>query len=393
MKPKMRFIDFLGKAHLHENHYGSLINQDKYNELNSADKALYKYTADGFTAIDGHMDKLNKKYPYEGGTLYRGLHFDTQEQYDKFFDNFNGTITLGGFSSWSSDKETAKDFSLSKKTYFPTIEVMRAHKRMTDTNDHMTGYGGIVLKTHVTSAAKGVDVNKSGFAKESEVILPAGTYEVTIEHESIPFHRKYKNINDFEHVFADIKKKYKSESITKILNYLFTHFSEHLTEKQADLIANYMFGDTINSIANNPGEYVTVSIKKDLYDTKYTLNINVFTPGFDERILSKCSDAFKRKIELAFNKLCPYLGHKISSILSDEHIDEISQYNISGISQLMKLSKTKAAAAVKPLKLHLSQEYARMNSRAYLKTITDDDMKAYTEKIKNLLAAIVSLEK
>lgn len=58
---------------------------DDHRALTKAESRLSKYTYDGQTSLStADFEELVDMYPFDGGTLYRGVHFDTKEEYLDF---------------------------------------------------------------------------------------------------------------------------------------------------------------------------------------------------------------------------------------------------------------------------------------------------------------------
>lgn len=310
-------------------HYGSLINKQKYDAMDSADKALYKYTADSYTSIVSHFEKLVEKYPFAGGKIYRGLHFDTQEEFETFMDSISsGSITIKSISSWTRNLKTAKGFSLTKKTYFPTLDIMWAEQSRRESGEHMTGYSGIVLKTTIPKN-KAIDVNKTAYAKEDEIILPAGEYEVSIELKSEPFKLKYKD--DVNQALSDIKS---GKDTNSIIEWLIHSKLNELTSEQMDLILltkyKKMFTIKSNEILDKTDIKITSDFNKGAY-----VNIEIPIPVIDETLYEKASSKFKSKYVKLLKSIDNELLKKLSLI--EIQPEQITHIEISELKRFKNL--------------------------------------------------------
>lgn len=341
---------------LNEISYGSLINKEKYNDLDNADKTLYRYTADSVSKIDHYFSELLERYPYEGGTIYRGLHFDSQEEYESFINMLdNQYIELTDSSSWTRFKETAKDFAHSKKSYFPTQDLMHAELQRRETGEHMTGYGGIVLKTTIKSN-KAIDVNLSEFAKEDEIILPKGKYKVTIDFKAEPFNRKY---NDINQAFIDLKRNDKKSK--QIIEWLLLSKFDELTQEQIDIIIKMKYSEIlklpISSISNKVEVELLNDFKPDIFDLK--INIPFILPIDLYKRASKTIQSKFDKINLTIDKA---LEIKISKLTTLENVI------YANISDLKRYSKNyHDSNAIQKLKMLATKTYNLVNGRNYAK--------------------------
>lgn len=366
-------------------HYGSLIDKEKFKNLDSADQKLYKYTADGFTHLgQNDVKTLAKRYPFEGGTVYRGLHFDSKEQYDKFKAEFKNAYVSEGFSSWTPSLSTAKDFAHTKKTYFMDYAIMMAHEAMQKSGDHMPGYGGVVLKTSVP-ANIGVDVSKSDFAKEDEVILPGGNYKTEIVFEAIPHHRKIVTKDD-------VKAAIKSKDLSAI-NFVEQSRSEHLDEKDHDdifKIRSKNFLEASKDIKN----LIHIKIDDDYSLSRFRskemeLRISVYFPASNKNH----SDELKSKLSTLADKVARELKKQIIAIMPEVEKQNVISLHLDGVHFLSQHSGI-VNLALEPLKRYYSKLYHEINSLERTKLVkTPDDLYRFKEKIEKVVNAIVQLSK
>lgn len=377
-----------------DQHYGSLINKEKFDSVDSADKELYKYTADGFTALDGVIDKLVKRYPYDGGTLYRGLHFDNQEQHDQLLEDLKaGTLKFGGPSSWTPNLPTAQDFAHSKKSYFPTYELMKASSDMQNSGDHMTGYGGIVLVTKV-GKDMGCDVSKSDFAKESEVILKPGEYKVKAHELVAPFKRQYDTPEKVREILAKMKKaKTRTPELDKLAQYLNRSWVDKLEDEDMDILVKYNSG---KFFLLSPSELRELAVTFEINDTffrpnSHRLRMYVSVP-VDYKTYEKCTDKMQAAIDKKIKVIIKALGDAVKKIVAHEKIDELDEFDLHGVNFLSDYDPTAVQAAIKPLRQMLGNRYHQLNSREVSKSLkTSEDFAKHAEKIGNVVNAMSKL--
>lgn len=152
---------------------------------------LRKYTKsdNSFLYADDIADNfkhLVRKYPYKGGRIYRGLNFSSPQEYIRFRRSIrDGYIKSSDISSWSPSQSTAASFAKSPQVFVPTAAVLAGY----DSRERVNGFIGAILVIDAP-AGVGIDVNASGAAVESEVIMPAGSYKLL---DIIP-EKKWKHI-------------------------------------------------------------------------------------------------------------------------------------------------------------------------------------------------------
>jgi hypothetical protein len=155
-------------------------------------ESLHRWSYDGlkWSLSSEDVRQLIQKTPFEGGDLYRGMNFKTQESYENFMAvTQNGTqYTDEGWSSWTPHEGESHSFAVTWPTYHLNRELMRAEDEKSRNRDHMIGYQGVILKTTV-GAGIGADIRPTGFSHESEIILPAGNYPMEIVENFKPFKR------------------------------------------------------------------------------------------------------------------------------------------------------------------------------------------------------------
>lgn len=395
------------KQFLSEMHYGSLVNQDKLDSLDPDEQDLYKYTADGFTYLSSEaIHNLAKKYPYDGGTLYRGLHFESPEDEEKWNENFNehGKTHLNGMSSWTPDLGTAVGFARTVKTYFPTQDVMHAHSEMTKAGDRMTGHGGVVLRVKVP-AGIGLDVNKTDFAKESEVILPGGDYEISIERTLNPLRREIASAESaHEHVLKlvamhkkvakgitgevnDASLKLLKRDRDELSTYLHASWAEHLSPDDCDKLFMVSLGRYLERIEDNPDDSCAVKKEQDLFE-RGSYNLEVYCGALlpdNSPILNYVTDKLKKRVHKANVKLAKVLEKKLDDITDVANVQRISVSNVAGLSAAI------GHDIGAKLRMKFAAEYHRLNSREYNRSLDLSDRRAMDKHMKRITAIVQAL--
>lgn len=360
-------------------HYGNLIDQKKYDRLDDANQMLYKYTADGFSMPYGkYFDQLTKEYPFSGGKLYRGLHFESKELYLTFLETVkDGFIEMDYPSSWSLSVDTAESFSLTKQSYFVDLSLMNADRERSDRGDYMTGYGGIVLELDAPSG-NAIDVSKSAYAKESEVILGSGRYPVKIYKQNLSYQAQSENDNNFANNMAknlDIKNP-----DAKALSYLDKNITK-LSQNNIDkvILAQYRYG-----MSHTVNELSTVAIEDNTMDNKKILRIDAFY--YDPIDISKGSDKLKTTLEKMNSAIANDLAKKLANT-------DYRMVNAVQVNQLDKMPKTPMLQReLLKVKKHFAELYHQLNSRESNRSIMNrDDMRIRTDQMRDILMAMQSL--
>ena len=218
--------------------YSMLEAQDWQHQKDPALKWLARFTYEnmGKNPTKAILDELINDYPNKEGHIYRGMNFYTEESYAQFMETFNnskGKLTFTGVTSWSSDPSTAKQFALTQPTYQLNMAVLAAHDKQMKNKERLSGYRGIVLKTHVAPGV-GIDVDASGVGHESEVILPPGTYQTQIG-ETIKQYRH--SLEDGDTTVDEVILKTTSKSLRSrssehsFFDYVIHHHGHELSSK------------------------------------------------------------------------------------------------------------------------------------------------------------------
>ena len=154
-----------------------------------ADRWLAKYTYENLDKWPSRkiIDTLLNRYPASPGTIYRGMNFDTKEQYDAFVAELPSMQTQQ-ITSWTKRERAAEQFALTKPTYFLDLSVMKSYEKQQQERESLSGYRGLVLST-VIGERQGIDVDQSNLGHESEIILTPGQYDVKV-HKVIKRHQE-----------------------------------------------------------------------------------------------------------------------------------------------------------------------------------------------------------
>lgn len=119
------------------------------------------------------FNQLLEMYPNEEDiTVYRGINFETKEDYESFLKEFkqNKGYLSSVAAGFSASYNTAYDFSTTTKTYFPTLDIMLEEAKRNIQSENISGYCGVILTTSVKKGTV-IDVNLSPVGVESEVLF------------------------------------------------------------------------------------------------------------------------------------------------------------------------------------------------------------------------------
>ena len=168
---------------------------------------LHQWSFNGYHVLNAQdIDILIKKAPFAGGKLYRGMNFRTQKSYENFWlASQEGTVYPGeSWSSWTPFENEAFSFAVTWPTYNLNYELMHAEDTKSKNKDFMIGYQGIIVSIEV-GAGEAADIRETGFAHESEIIIPAGTYPMQIIKNFKPFKRDITEQSTADEQFMSIK--------------------------------------------------------------------------------------------------------------------------------------------------------------------------------------------
>ena len=237
----MKFKDFLRESLYNDDDHD---NNDDYdhNRLSDADKALYNYTLNPMHIYEVYeeFDELLSLYANKKSmTVYRGLNFETKEKYDKFISNIqDGNINIKNISSWTPHKKTAEQFAVTRPSYmeFMDSENMKLISTARKNHERVVGYRGVILETSI-KAGVGIDVTRSKFAKESEVILPSGSYKISVT-EVLKNSDRFSEFSSLKDAIESAIKEH-NDSNTSLLDHIIKFHHEKFTDEEKSLLGKY----------------------------------------------------------------------------------------------------------------------------------------------------------
>lgn len=260
--------------------------------------------------------EANDYYPCdEDIVVYRGLNFSTK----KSFENFEKRLVSGDYKpltpeSFSRSRLTAEGFAYQRKSFFawadPDNSIERDYKR--EAFEKISGYAGVIIKT-VIPKGKGLDLNKTRFAVEDEII-----YAV-------------KPDDDFKYSY-EIIDSYENELIKKNINkkeYVLTH-------PLTDNLSKYIFANHSDEMDVDVEDYIINILDKDL-KIKENENFYYLDPLKMRKVyvFEEKNDLHNNKnihINFNFNNILNY--YKKGVIKSEKNKAYLSQYADDIISSI-----------------------------------------------------------
>ena len=269
-------------------------------DLDDLEKALTKYVLnpDYKYLVDSVIDDAIAEYGNTSSiTIYRGLNFDTKEDYDKFMKLIKGgTLRTKGSTSWSPDKKQAKIFAITKPSYMEFMDSARMAmiSAQRKASERITGYRGIILKTKIAKG-KGVDLRRFKNHAESEVLLPAGTYKITYEEVL-----SYKDTMKTSSPDAELAKLTRSSSADdkKIMDYILKNYKPDQLSDDSKHKIFQLTTPTLSKLGHqvkvqDPGDF-TFEKHRVIYAYMGQFNLNML-PYYLDSDINKLKSAFHRE--------------------------------------------------------------------------------------------------
>lgn len=269
-------------------------------DLDELEKALTKYVLnpDYKYLVNSVIDDAIAEYGNTSSiTIYRGLNFDTKEDYDKFMKLIKGgTLRTKGSTSWSPDKKQAKIFAITKPSYMEFMDSARMAmiSAQRKASERITGYRGIILKTRIAKG-KGVDLRRLKNHAESEVLLPAGTYKVTYEEVL-----SYKDTMKTSSPDAELAKLTRSSSADdkKIMDYILKNYKPDQLSDDSKHKIFQLTAPTLSKLGHqvkvqDPGDF-TFEKHRVIYAYMSQFNLDML-PYYLDSDINKLRSALRRE--------------------------------------------------------------------------------------------------
>jgi hypothetical protein len=357
---------------------------DRFRSLPSWDKWLARYTYEGLDRWPTReiIDRLLALYPNDKEmTLLRGLNFDTKEQYDTFMASIqDNVIDCQGITSWSPDRETAWEFTNTKKTYFPSYEIMKNDRDAINAGEKVRGYRGVLLKTTIAPNT-GIDVNVSHLGHESEVILPSGQYKVEVilnktfkdqfQDGDLVLSRIFKEIKSRDHLQGDTWEYITRSQISSLTQAQKTKILKLMTAEARDVIEHVKAFDKSDKLFRDPRSVMFDGVAYFGYDRLFF--------HYNEVGL------FPENSEQAVKKVAVLILRRFFDF-ADRYPDYFLEAN--GMSELAKIAG-KNQELTKRINQRVAGKYKDANSRENLQKIkTERDIAEFKAGIKVLFDQI-----
>lgn len=276
-------------------------------DMDPVDRALARYVLNPDYRYEIHsvIDDALEEYGNDSAmTIYRGLNFDTEEDYNKFMRQ-GSNLKLKDISSWSPDKREAETFAITKPSYmeFMTREKMAMISAQRKSGERITGYRGVILKTRI-KPGQGIDLRKFKHHSESEILLPPGRYKVSCELV-LSYKDQFKNTNPSDKILKMTKSNKES---AKVLEYVMKNYKpEDLSDEARHKI--YL----LTTEASKLGKYyVKVREPSEWTMEKHrVIDVGMVTPNKEylpwytsddrDKILKAMKSQFKKMIKEVFS--------------------------------------------------------------------------------------------
>lgn len=305
--------------------------EDQWNDsydMDDIDGALQRYSLNPMYTVSKDI------FPYavdrygneEDVTVYRGLNFATKEEYSKFMDTIkDNKFTTSGCSSWSPNKSEAETFAITRPSYmeFMDPENMKLIQQQRSNAERIVGYRGVLLQTRI-KANKGIDMRRTDFAKESEIILGPGTYRIKVV--DVLSYKDMVNESSVDEIIYSLRNK--KDQLNNFLRYVYKHFNpDDISSESKDII----FKNKIN--------YKAVGFYKVEYEenNKYSANdsdeirVHFYAGKQSEWYNDNKNELVKKKAKKTFRKCIDEVFD-----LYEEHMHECNikwEFNVNKVAR------------------------------------------------------------
>jgi hypothetical protein len=271
------------------------------------------------------------------------------------------------------------------------MAIMSQEQERSQKNERMTGYRGVVLQT-VIEPNTGIDVRRTPYSKEDEVILPKGTYKVKVKTIS----KTYTDIlGDGEETIKSVLEKmidpkYRDQSY-------YQNFVEFIKTNYPDKIRNS------NEFKKRILQIISNQYKKVDFVVSEVDKFHAFSDYKDVRIYfnSKLFELFDQGfLPNNFNKFAT----KYADMIVNEYYRLVKKHSgpeyFYEFGKLMYISKYASPSANKKidevLRIQVGNAYNALNDRSVINAINKIEdpnekrkaMKDFTEKVKSILSQV-----
>lgn len=294
-----------------------------------AEEWLQYYTNNTFASKslpnEDIVSHLKTEYPLDSDTpVYRGINFKTKELYDQFISEVqSGSLDLDRITSWTKDPSIAEDFAITTMVDSPNFNVMLMYDEMQKNRERVAGYRGVIVQTVATINNTLVDVTKSNYDREQEVILMPGTISVSIYQEIKTYKDQFEEQDINEYILSINTSGELDEGAIK---YILHHHPRDLSNEAKDKIyelflPQWLFGVEFKEEEAN--EFF--GIDKDYYIAHFYIN------PFLNNIYPYLTDSGKQNIQDKINLEADDVLFELK-----ENEDKITMFKGSKLSEIEK---------------------------------------------------------
>lgn len=129
------------------------------------------------------IDNYIERAPAYSGHIFRGLHFDSSDDYDKFMETVtSGDVTMNGNSSWSSSEEVARRFGHLGDDECDSVMIRCVANKTATPIEHLTQCGGeqeVIAHSKTGWSVMNIEelTTRSGRRKALVTVIEKGNYE------------------------------------------------------------------------------------------------------------------------------------------------------------------------------------------------------------------------
>jgi len=374
--------------------------EDDAADLEFDDRILYSYVRNvGQFApppSGDAADSLMQKYPVtQKKLIYRGMMFDTKEQYQEFLEKISGgSMETTGFTSWTPNKTTAFQFAVTRPSFSITRELSMLMRD--NPGESLMGKGGIILEVEC-DAGDGIDVSQFEYAAENEVLLKPGNWKINVVKKIVQFKEMIAG-QDINKIVKNLIRDHGWQKLLKsgdvitnyetkgLFDYIFGHKTSELDKESRGLI-----GAMMQDKSGTEPKYVVKteelgwSEKKKVY-VSLASNLGLLAAGF----FGTPDDVKGNRKLKKMTKLVDKVFRELIAAVKKSPDAQIVYYS-HGAGGLIGLAKYGSDATLGKYKKMLRDIYGRRYRELnQSRQMTREEMKALVEELREIMSSITA---
>lgn len=346
-----------------------------------------RHTVDKYPTQD-IVDDLIHSYPYTKNLpVYRSVNFADEEQYRSFLDKTqHGTVlNTSTITSWSPDVHTAHQFAVTRPTFFDDEgKFSQPEDKKRKERDFLVGPAGVILKLSVP-ANSGIDVSKSKYTFENEIILVPGHYTISIYKTTIPYVKSIhdENYDEIIQALEDLDSGFNRQKLEHVL-FRFADISDEAKEKIWGL---FKFKDKIETYVDVQGsDQSEDNVVKVDYDVQDGLL-------YCYRILMP---EHQQAIRIAIKSALQDISNKIEKLAKEKEID-LRSVRIHASPTVVLGELITGVNAFRNIDSELQQRYQTTEKESDIKSIEglphDEKIQAIKRFTNDLVQVLNNIQK